>query len=206
MANVGSIPTRGIYQGKTNEYTGCPKGARCGSDSHHFNEQMTTKMILAGDHDLVSKATSKALSTLVEGGLPVDQAMRKLGITKGFAAQINKIADAYIDYYIQGEEVYAEKLSRNTPKMQAYIEGCVDLRIAAERADAEFASVVVNSIMSGVRENPELALKVAERRWAPDWSPKQQVDIKKETIHVIKQIVVDMGSDADPIDVEYEEA
>jgi hypothetical protein len=162
-------------------------------------------MILAGNHDLVSKATGKALFTLVEGGLPVEQALRKLGISKPFAIQINKVADTYIDYFIQGEDIYREKLAQNTPKVQAYIEGCCDLRIIAEKAEAEFCSVVVGSVMQGVDENPDLALRVLERRFPDEWSPKKSIDIKRESTHVIKQIVVDMGAGDDPIDVECEE-
>ena len=166
---------------------------------------MSANLILAGNHDLVSKATGKALHALVESGLPVEQALRKLGISKPFAAQINKIADTYIDYFIQGEEIYQEKLAQNTPKIQEYIQGCCDLRIMAEQAEAEFCSVVVGSVMRGVDESPDLALRVLERRFPEEWSPKKQIDIKKESTHVIKQIVVEMGAEDDPIDVECEE-
>jgi len=160
-------------------------------------------VLIVDNNSLVTKSTAGALAVLIEGGLPKQHAMTKLGIHPPLAKQIDKLATTYIDYFIQGEDIYTEKIVRNTPKMQKYIEACVETYMACERAESMFAGHIVESIMSGIEENPELALKVAERRFAEDWSPKKQIDIKKESNTTIKQIVVNMDQ-PDPIDADFE--
>lgn len=162
------------------------------------------KLIISGQADLVTKSTAGALFVLIEGGLPKQQAMIKLGIHKPLATQLDKLATTYIDYYVQGEDVYNEKIARNTPKMQKYIESCIEVFIACEQAEAEFGNTLVGSVMAGVPESPELALKVLERRFADDWSPKKQIDIKKEVNTLIKTIEINMPGDTEPVDADFE--
>ena len=160
-------------------------------------------MIVMDRNELVTKSTAAALFTLIESGLPKSQAMTKIGINKSLAKQIDKIAETYIAYYSESEEVYMEKIARNSEQMQAYIEACVDCYITCQRADAEFASVVAESIAAGVAENPELALKVAERRWANEWAPKRETNVKVDTTSTIKMIQIEVPQ-IQAVDADYE--
>ena len=153
---------------------------------------MGNTMLILDRNEVVTKSTAAALFSLIESGLPKPQALIKLGINKTLSKQIDKIAETYIGYYSEGEEVYKEKISRNSEQMQNYIEACVDCYITCERADAEFAAIVVESIASGVAENPELALKVAERRWANEWAPKRETNVKVDTTSTIRTIQIEV--------------
>lgn len=162
------------------------------------------KLIMVDRDDLVTKSTANAIHTLMSTGLPKEQAMTKVGIHPALVAQINKIAETYIAYYAEDGDVYKDKLTQNSPKMQQYIEACIDIHITCVSAEAEFANKLVESVMAGVEENPDLALRVLERRFADDWSPKKQIDMKVEKSSTITTIQVNQPVEC-VTDVEYEE-
>lgn len=166
---------------------------------------MSNKMIIADRDNLVTSSTANAVHTLIASGLPKKQAMIKAGLQPILVTQIDKIAETYIGYFSEGEDVYQEKIARNTEKMQEYIEACINIHITCIEADAEFANVVVESIAAGIQESPELALKVAERRWSDEWGAKKQTDVNvnsKSTITTI-QVNVPVG---ETMDADYEDA
>lgn len=167
---------------------------------------MNNKNLIILDHkELVSSSTANAIYTLMSTGLPRKQAFIKLGIHSELIKQIDKIAQTYIGYYADGgEELYEEKISRNTPKMKQYIDDCINIYIKCEEGDTEFASLVVESITAGIQESPELALKVAERRWSDEWGAKKQTDVNVNSKSTITTIQVNVPT-GETMDADYEE-
>lgn len=161
-------------------------------------------MIILDRDNLVTSSTANAVHTLIASGLPKKQAMIKAGLHPVLVNQIDKIAEKYIGYFSEGEEVYEEKITRNSEKMQEYIKACINIHIACIEADAEFASLVVESIIAGIQESPELALKVAERRWSDEWGVKRESNVNVNTKSTIQTIQINVPA-TDTINADYEE-
>ena len=64
---------------------------------------------------------------------------------------------------------------------------------------------MVQSIMRGVEESPEIALKVAERRFSDDWGQKRETNVNIDTKSVIKTIEIKLPSYEIVEEAEYEE-
>ena len=163
------------------------------------------RMMMLDPGDVMSPSTVAAVHALVAEGLPKQHAATKLGINKPLLKQINKVAEKYIAYYTESEDIYLEKIGRNSDKNREFVENCIAFYIACERAEAEFASTVVKSIMRGVEESPELALKVAERRFSDDWGQKRETNVNIDTKSVIKTIEIKLPSYEIVEEAEYEE-
>ena len=165
---------------------------------------MFNKMIIMDRDNLVTSSTANAVHTLIASGLPKKQAMIKAGLHPALVNQIDKIAEKYIGYFSEGEEVYEEKIARNSEKMQEYIKACINIHITCIEADAVFAGIVVESIVAGIEESPELALKVAERRWSDEWGAKKQTDVNVNSKSTITTIQVNVPT-GETMDADYEE-
>jgi len=163
-------------------------------------------LLIADPKQLMGQPMITAIHALIADGLPKRQAAIKLGIGDSMYRQITKVAERYIGYYAEGEDVYTEKLGRNSETGKTYIENCVAFHITCEQAEVEFADVVVQSVMRGVEESPDIALKVLERRFPKEWGQKKETNVNIDTKSVIKTIQINVPTSDDAMDAEYTEA